>query len=119
VSGKYGEEAAYVLAPAKGGTAPRKDQRLAGTGTTEAHNTTALAVNAMATLQVGSVAVRATFTAAAGGAAQVASTDLQIGAGARFDWVVTPATKHVYIEAADGSAAYEAWAWTSGPGQGA
>lgn len=110
--GQWSDSSAMVLAPS--GSAPRETTRLAGTGTTEATNTTKLAVGCMATLMVGpDAAIRVNFgTATAPGCA---ATDLAIAAGQRFDWTVTPADCFVSIEAEDGSSAYEAWVWTSSP----
>jgi hypothetical protein len=106
--------AAVMLAPY--GSGERAEQRLAGTGTTEATNATALTRGHMATLMVSSaVGVRINFGSAT--APGCAVTDLTIAAGQRFDWTVEPDTAFVSIEAEDGSSAYEAWVWTSSPGQ--
>lgn len=94
----------------EGGTAPKAKQRLASTGTTESVVATALTVGEMATLLVGAAAVRLEF------GASVATTDPIIPAYGRTDWLVTDGTKTPRIEAADGSSAYEAWAWTSSGG---
>lgn len=107
------KKAAAVAAPIGGGDAPRAAQRLANTGTTESHNSTLLALNEMATIMVGAAAIRVSFRAATAGATQVATTDPIIPAYGRFDWLVTPLTACVYVEAADGSAAYEAHVWSS------
>lgn len=104
---------ARVLAPPTSGTAPRKDQRLANTGTTESSPSTALTVGAMATLVVGAAAVRIEFAASTGLSTQVAITSKIIPAYGRIDWAVESSTRVPYIEAADGVAAYEAWVWTS------
>lgn len=101
-------KAAEMRAPT--GDAPKGAQRLAGTGTTEDHNDTALTVGQMATLIVGAAAVRVVWGAAA---ATVATTSLILGANQRFDWLVSALDTVVSVEAADGSAAYEAWVWNS------
>lgn len=108
-------KAVYPTAPQGGQTFPLASDRLAGTGTTEDHNTTALNIGEMATLYVGNVAVRVSFRSATGGSTQVATTDLVVGANDRFDWLVKPQTRVVYVEAADGSSAYECWVWQSNP----
>lgn len=87
------------------------ETRLAGTGTTEATNTTALGPGCLATLMVGAEAIRINFGAAT--APTVATTDLIVPAYGRFDWTVEAQSCFVSIEAADGAAAYEAWVWTS------
>lgn len=112
----YEQEAAKMLAPPGGGAAPLLEDRLAGTGTTEDNNTTGLHVGAMATLLVGNVAVRVSFENATGLSTKVATTDPIIAANSRFDWLVTPETAFVYVEAADGSSAYECWVWQSSDG---
>lgn len=103
--------AATMLAPF--GSAPRAEQRLANTGTTESTNATAMTAGAMATLKVGSAAIRVNFGSAT--APTVATTDLIIGAYSQFDWKVEPGSAFVSIEAADGASAYEAWLWMSSP----
>lgn len=108
-------KAAYPTAPQGGVAFPLGPDRLAGTGTTEDHNTTALNVGQFATLMVGDTAVRVSFRSATGGSGQVATTDMIIAANKDFPWLVFDATKVVYIEAADGSSAYEAWLWQSNP----
>lgn len=106
--------AAVMYAPY--GSGARAEQRLAGTGTTEATNATALTRGHMATLMVSaSVGVRVNFGSAT--APGCATTDLAVGPSMRFDWTVEPETAFVSIEAEDGSSAYEAWVWTSSPGQ--
>jgi hypothetical protein len=96
------------------GTAPEGAQRLADTGTTEDTNATALTAGQMATLLVGSVAIRVVWLAATGGGSDVAATDLALGPYSRFDWIVYGGTDDfVAVQAADGSSAYEAWVWTS------
>lgn len=95
--------------------ATRAPQRLAGTGTTEASNSTALQMGKKGTLLVGAGTVRIVFRSAGGVAASVATTSPLIPAGALVEWDVDSFTKHVYCEAGDGSSAYEAWVWTSSP----
>lgn len=102
-----------IQAPSDDRVAPSAGQLLANTGTTEAHNATALRVGAMATLQAGSEAVRISFRTEAGVAAQVALTSMRLAAGTSISWLCTPYDKHVYVEAADAASAYEAWVWTS------
>lgn len=87
------------------------ETRLAGTGTTEATNTTALGAGCLATVMVGAAAIRINFGSVTG--PTVATTDLIVPAYGRFDWTVEAESCFVSIEAADGAAAYEAWVWTS------
>lgn len=91
----------------------RSPERLAGTGTTEAHNTGRLIHHNMATLLVGDTAIRFMLREASGLAGVVATTDMYLAAGASFTWTVDRLTRHVYIEAADGASTYEAWVWKS------
>lgn len=105
-------QAADCRAPS-GASVPTLDDRLAGTGATEDTNATSLTVNEMATILVGSVAVRVAFLSATGGGSSVATTDRALGPYARFDWLVTSRDCFVAVQAADGSSAYEAWVWTS------
>lgn len=109
----YIDELSMVRAPSDDLSAPAQAQLLAGTGTTEAHNATALIKNGQGTLQAGENAVRISFRSAAGGAAQVSTTSMRIAGGTSISWLVTEYTKHVYVEAADGASAYEAWVWSS------
>ena len=112
------DDASRVLAPSSesGIAAPRTDKLLAGTGTTEDVNDTALTVGAQATLQVGAGSVRVTWDNDSAGASKVGTTDLLLPAGGRFDWTVETHTRYVHVEAGDGSSAYEAWVWQSSPG---
>ena len=112
------DESAKLLAPTGGGTAPRAPQTLSGTGTTEDHNATKLTNNAYGTMKVGATAVRASFRSATGGSTQVATTDIRFEANALVHWWVTDSETVVYVEAADGASAYEAWVWTSSHGLG-
>lgn len=106
-------QAADVRAPS-GASVPTLSLLLAGTGTTEATNTVALTGGEMATLLVGSVAIRVAWRATTGGGSSCALTDHVIGPYARFDWLVDAARDDfVAIEAADASSAYQAWLWTS------
>jgi hypothetical protein len=105
--------AADMQAPFAGGTAPWKPARIAGTGGTGDSHTTALQINAMATLLVGATAVRVRFAATEAAAEATATTDPIIPAYGRFDWLATVSTCFVGCEAADAIAAYEAHVWTS------
>lgn len=108
--------AEMVLAPDSNGSAPRKEQILANSGATEAHNTTSLAPGKQATLlNSDKAAIRVAFRSAAGLSTVVSTSNVRIGANGRFDWEVESATAHVYIEAADGTSAYEAAVWQSSP----
>lgn len=106
-------DSSRILAPAADSSAPRAEQRLANTGTTESSNSTALSVGCMATLCVGATAIRVTFRTSTGLSTQVAATNRIIPAYGSYDWYVTNDTKVVYIEAADSASAYEAHVWTS------
>lgn len=103
-----------IYAPSSTLAAPRAPTRLAGTGTTEAGNATALPIGVKATLLVGAVSIRITWRRAVGGATQVAVTDIRLDAFTAVEWDVTDDDKAIYIEAADGASAYEAWFWASG-----
>lgn len=106
-------QAADVRAPS-GAAAPTAQQRIAGSGTTEAHNTTKLTAGEMATLLVGKTRVRVAWKGVIGASAQVSSTSISLEPGARVDWLVEKDLDDVvYAEAEDGSSAYEAWVWTS------
>lgn len=109
------DQSSQILAPVGGGSAPVATQRIANTGTTEANNATALTPLSMATLQAGAASIRVSFRGATGVVGAVATTDLLIPAGGRFDWYVTPDTDIVYVEAGDGASAYECWVWSSSP----
>lgn len=99
---------AIVRAPDSGGSVPRKGQRINGTGTTEATHTTALKEGQQASLFVGDKAVRAAFRSASGLADGVVTTaSIPLGPYARFDWDVSSTDTFVYLEAYDGSSAYE------------
>jgi hypothetical protein len=105
--------AADMQAPFEGGAVPYKPARIAGTGGTGDSHTTALQVNAMATLLVGATAVRVRFAATEAAAEATATTDPIIPAYGRFDWLATSSTCFVGCEAADASSAFEAHVWTS------
>lgn len=109
------ESALVMNGPVGGGSFPRAYDRLANTGTTEDSNAAKLPEGAMATILVGAAAVRFSLRATLAAATQVATTDPIIPAYGRFDWTVTPDTTVIYVEAADGSSAYEAWVWSSSP----
>ena len=112
--GHYIDQAAIMLAPIAGGTAPRAEQSLSGTGTTEATNTTALSTGSFATIKNGPVAVRVAFLSAPGGGSSVSPTEpFVLGAYEAFNWIAEVGTKHVAIEAYDGATAYIASVWTS------
>lgn len=103
-----------IYAPSSTLAAPRAPTRLAASGVTESSNSTALPIGTRATLLVGAVGVRITWRRATGAASQVAATDINLDAFQAVEWTVTDDDKAVYIEAADGSSAYEAWLWVSG-----
>ena len=107
-------ESAMQLAPRSGTGYPRSPQLIAdAAGATQA-NATALAIGAMATLQIGAQAVRATFYKAAAGGV-VGATDMLFAANTAVSWLVEDETCFVYV-AEPGGAAYEAWVWPSSPG---
>lgn len=109
--------ASRILGPVSGAAglpdARRVPERLAATGTTESSNSGALIIGNMATILVGAVPVRFVLRSDRGLAGQVATTDMYLPAGGSFTWTVDHLTRHIYIEAADGSSAYEAWVWKS------
>lgn len=112
----YSQIADSMIGPHPGSasaTDSRPPQRIANTGTTEATVTYPLVAGRMATILVGAAAVRFRLASAAGLTTQVATTDPIIPAYGRFDWLVEDNTDFPYLEAADGAAAYEAWAFTS------
>jgi hypothetical protein len=84
-------------------------------GTTGEDSTAAMAVGAYATLRVGASSVRYTLRATAGQANQVATTSRLLPAGTEISWRVEPDTRVVYVQAGDGSTAYEVWVWRSSP----
>jgi hypothetical protein len=110
---------AIVYAPHGGGSFPQRETRLANaTGSTESHNTTALAEGTQAALIVGSVPVRFRMRSAAGLSNVISATGttaaVVLPAYGRFDWEVQTETKYCYVQAADNSTAYEAWVWQAG-----
>lgn len=115
----YINELSMVRAPSDDDVVPAQGQLLANTGTTESHNATALTAGSQGTLQVGENAVRVSFRQNGGGAAQVATTSMRVAGGTSVNWLVTDMDKYVYVEAADGASAYEAWVWNSSFGSGA
>lgn len=113
-------DAASMMLGPKPGTATATDtrppQRISGTGATEATlPTAALMTGAMATMTIGAAAVRYRLTNATGLSTQVATTDPILPAYGRLDWLVEADTRVPYLEAADGSSAFEAHVWTSSP----
>ena len=110
--------AAFATAPIYTGTvdattvAAGEPQRLSGTGATGAENATALPVGRYATLQVAGTAVRARWGATA---PEADTTDVYLSAGASFSWYVEQSSQFVSVQAADGSAAFEAHVWCSSP----
>lgn len=112
--GSFIDQAAIMLSPITGGTAPRAEQSLSGTGTTEATNTTALTVGEYATIKNGPVAVRCVFLAATGTGTSVSATEpFVLAPYEAWNWMVETGTKFVAIEAYDGATAYIASVWTS------
>ncbi len=112
--GSFIDQAAIMLSPITGGTAPRAEQSLSGTGTTEATNTTALTVGEYATIKNGPVAVRCVFLAATGtGTSVPAAEPFVLAPYEAWNWMVETGTKFVAIEAYDGATAYIASVWTS------
>ena len=109
-------DASFVMGGADGETFPLGPDRLAGTGTTEDSTASLMTNGRFATLLAGDTAIRFTLRGTVGVAGQVATTDRILAANQRFDWTVTDGTAGVYVEAADGSSAYEAWVWQSSPG---
>lgn len=97
----------------EGSPGNRTAQRLAGTGATEASNSRALIVGKVHVLNVGAAGVRVRFSRARGAASAVDATrDPVYGPWTRLPFVPedsgTYGSTFVYIEAADGAAAYEA-----------
>jgi len=106
-----------VLPPMLGGPGHLQPQRLAGTGTTEDSTSRRLAKDHLHDLVVygtpGTNDVRVVFKAVGGLAAQVSTTDFVVPAGTVYPFlaVLGRASEYgslfVYVEAADGSSAYE------------
>jgi len=110
--------ASTILAPSgdspdASGNYTRDLQTLSGTGTAESHNARKLTAGSMATLVVGEASVRVVFRSAAGLADVVAIDSMIFAAGSTFTWTVDKYTRHVYVEAANGTSPYEAWVWRS------
>jgi len=102
----------------RGAMPPMKDQGnftpqyLSGTGTTEASNSKPFSKDRMYILTVGAAPIRVLFGSAAGGGTDVGATEGAIlNAGALFTFRAQENAKYVYIEAADGAAAYTASVW--------
>ena len=87
-------------------------QSLAGTGTTETHNARAFTKDRMHILSVGDEPIRVLFASAPALSTVVPPTGgAIIPAGAQFTFRAIAKAAHVYVEAADGSSAYEASVW--------
>lgn len=87
-------------------------QVLADTGTTEASNTRAFSKDRMHVLSVGLVPIRVLFGAVAGGGTDVPPAGgVVLAAASFFTFRSSLKASFVYIEAADGVAAYEAAVW--------
>lgn len=93
--------------------ARRVPELLADTGATESSNEGAFIVNNNVTLLVGAEPIRFVLRSEPGLATQVGSTDMYLPAGGVFTWTADHLTRYVYIEAADGASAYQAWVWKS------
>jgi hypothetical protein len=101
-----------LVLPPKTGTGGY--QRISGSGTTEAHNATALPTGRQAWLQVGAAPIRALWSGVPSLTSQVTATAPIFPAGSRIDWEVESDTRHVYVEGS-GTGAYEAWIWPASP----
>lgn len=102
----------------RGAVPPQKDngqytpQVLAGTGTTEASNSRPFTKDRMHVLSVGLVPVRVLFGPEAGGGSDVPPAGgVVLAAASFFTFRSGVNARYVYIEAADGAAAYEAAVW--------
>jgi len=112
------DEAAVVLAPNRGGSATNAQRgfRIDGTGTTEQHNAVPMRVGAYATI-ISDTALWARFAGASALSTQVtAGNAFYIPADVYFSWVVQEHSKHIYVEAKDGSSDWDAFVWQSGEG---
>jgi hypothetical protein len=96
-------------------SARRVPQRLSGTGTTEASNAASMLPGKYATLVVGDTPVRYALADEPGISNAVATTDIIIPANSSVTWTVGKFSRYAYVEAADGSSAYEAWVFQSSP----
>lgn len=86
---------------------------LANSGTTESVNAKALTPRVFITVLVGDVPVRMHLAREGGLAAAVGATDVLLTANGRFDFICEQESQFVYVEAADGIAAYQVWVWES------
>lgn len=110
------DEAAVVLAPNRGGSGAQAGERIDGSGTTEQHNAVPLREGAYATI-ITDTALWARFAGASALSTQVtAANAFFIPANVYFSWVVQGHSKHIYVEAKDGSATWDAFVWQSGEG---
>lgn len=107
-------DVAVVYAPSDDLEFPSKDERLSGTGVTEDGTTVALPIGIQAELLAGNTPLRMSFRTLVGQNDQVETTSRILAANTSYQWMVTDETKAVYIEAADGVTAYEAWVSKSG-----
>ncbi len=111
--GAYESQAAFVIGPYGGVSFPTAGGYDTLAGTTAEDSTAAMPVGAMCTILVGNAAVRFNLRGTAGAANQVADTDPILAANTRYDYMVTDASTCVYVQSADGSAAYQVWVWVS------
>jgi len=87
-------------------------QYLSGTGTTEASNSRPFAKDRMHVLTVGATPVRVLFGGAPGTGSDISTTEgALLAAGAFLTFRSGIHARYVYVEAADGSASYEASVW--------
>lgn len=86
---------------------------LANTGTTESVNDYALPLREFVTVVVGATAVRMSLQEKAGVSNAVTSTDILLPANGRIDFLVEDISRFIYVEAADGTSAYQVWIWPS------
>jgi hypothetical protein len=115
--GMPSDDNAIFLGPAANLAEPRAAQRLNDEGGGENNNETAMTIGARATLINGTAnAARFTLRAADSLVSQVASTDVELAAGATFSWWVTEDTTFIYMQAADGASGFTAWVWQSSHG---
>ena len=109
-------QVADVRAPS-GSSAPTQADRIAHASGGEDEIATALTAGEMATIMVGSQAIRVSFSAASGNT--VATTDMRLAAGSRFDWFVQGDTDDwIAAEADDAATSWEAGVWTSSGARG-
>lgn len=87
-------------------------QYLAATGTTEASNSRAFTKDRMHVLTVGAAPIRVLFGETVGAGSDIGATEgALLAAGSFFTFRAGVKSKYVYIEAADGAAAYTASVW--------